>query len=76
MRAVFGFVILLSFFVLLGIVFGEPFDLAKTITAAVVLGLLALFSPTLAKWCAAEDRMWAALRRRLWRFANRIAKPS
>jgi hypothetical protein len=64
---------------LIALTLGQPVDrdlLASLLTLAVSLSVLALLMPHFAALCAAEDRMWSSLFRRLRRSAKRSAKPS
>jgi hypothetical protein len=64
---------------LIALALGQPADrdlLESLLAVAVSLGVLVLLMAHAEALCAAEDRMWSALFRRLRRFAKGFAKPS
>jgi hypothetical protein len=79
MRAVAAIAGVVVVLFLIALALGQPADrdlLASLLTVAVSLGVLVLLMPHVEALCAAEDRMWSALFRRLRRFAKGFAKPS
>jgi hypothetical protein len=73
MRAVAAIAVVVTAVFLIAVALGQPVDrdlLASLLTVAVSFGVLALLMAHFEALCAAEDRMWSALFRRLRRFAK------